>query len=333
MSELPAPDPRTPQHAHGREWQLLEKVVLEAFTEQRRARRWSIFFKLLTFGYLAVLVILLDPLGRGGVATEVSTSDHTAVIRITGVIADEEEANADDIIAALRKALEHKHTRAVLLDINSPGGSPVQAGYVYDEIRRLRQEYGSIPIYAVIRDLGASGAYYIASAADDIYADKASLVGSIGVISAGFGFTGALEKLGIERRVFTAGENKSFLDAFSPMRESHKQFWEGVLAVTHRQFVEQVRAGRGERLKASPETFSGLIWTGEQALAMGLVDGLGSTASVARDVVGVEKTVDFTVRPHPFERFVRQMGAAAGEGAVKALYRSSFSQPALLPAP
>ncbi len=311
-----------------REWMLLEKVVLEAFTEQRRARRWSVFFKLLTFGYLIVLLLLLGPLRGTDVSTEVG-SDHVAVVHIDGVIAGDEEASADNIIKALRKALANKSTRAVILDINSPGGSPVQSGYVYDEIRRLRQEYGSIPVYAVIRDIGASGAYYIASAADDIYADKASLVGSIGVISGSFGFVEALEKLGVERRLFTAGENKAFLDPFSPMAENQKAFWESVLAVTHRQFIEQVRQGRGDRLKESADTFSGYIWTGEQALGMGLIDGLGSSDFVAREVVGVKKLVDYTVYPDPFEKFVRQMGASAGEGAAKALYRAAFSAQAV----
>lgn len=325
----PVPQNETPKNTTpAREWLLLEKVVLEAFTEQRRARRWSVFFKLLTFAYLIVLLFLLGPLRGTSVSTDVSGGDHVAVVHIEGVIANDEEASADNIIKALRKALGNKHTRAVILDINSPGGSPVQSGYIYDEIRRLRQE-ASTPVYAVIRDIGASGAYYIASAADDIYADKASLVGSIGVISGSFGFVDAMEKLGIERRLFTAGENKAFLDPFSPMAENQKAFWESVLAVTHRQFISQVRQGRGERLKETAETFSGYIWTGEQALESGLIDGLGSTDFVAREIVGVEKLVDFTVYPDPFEKFVRQMGASAGEGAAKALYRAAFTAQAV----
>ena len=328
MEQTPLNESQT-STSSAREWVLLEKVVLETFTEQRRARRWSIFFKSLTFIYLLVLFALFGPFGGSETEGDITGSDHTAVIHIDGVIADDEEASADNVIKALRKALHNKHTRAVILDINSPGGSPVQSGYVYDEIRRLRAEYGSIPIYAVIRDIGASGAYYIASAADDIYADKASLVGSIGVISGSFGFVDAMEKMGIERRLFTAGKNKAFLDPFSPMAESQKAFWESVLAVTHRQFIEQVRQGRGDRLKENAETFSGYIWTGEQALASGLIDGLGSPDFVAREVVGVEKLVDFTVRPDPFEKFVRQMGASAGEGAAKALYRSAFTTTAM----
>lgn len=324
MEQMPSQDPQKPG-SNPREWQLLEKVVLEAFTEQRRARRWSIFFKLLTFAYLILLLLLLGPLRGTDGPAEISTADHVAVIYVNGVIADDEEASADNLIKALRKALKHKHTRAVVFDINSPGGSPVQSGYIYDEIRRLRAEYGSIPIYAVIRDIGASGAYYIASAADDIYADKASLVGSIGVISGSFGFVGAMEKMGIERRLFTAGENKAFLDPFSPMAENQKTFWESVLAVTHRQFIDQVRQGRGERLKETPDTFSGYIWTGEQALASGLIDGLGSTDFVAREVVGVDKVVDFTTYPDPFEKLLKQVGASAGEGAAKALYQSALT--------
>lgn len=319
----------------GREWQLLEKVVLEAFQEQKRARRWSIFFKLLTFAYLIALVFLLRPMGGNlGLPGEAGTPgvDHVAVVRVEGLIADGEEANAAAINTGLRNALANKNTRAVILAINSPGGSPVQSGQVHDEIRRLRAEYGSVPIFATISDMGASGAYYIAAAADEIYADKASLVGSIGVISAGFGFVEALDKLGIERRVFSAGENKAFLDAFSPLDKQQTDFWQGVLAETHQQFVDQVRQGRGERLKESPDIFSGLIWTGASAIELGLVDGLGSTRSVARDIVGVEKLVDFTVRPNPFERFVRQMGVAVGEGVASRLSATSFNTPQALPA-
>lgn len=319
-------DQDTPSNRpQGREWQLLEKVVLEAFNEQRRARRWSVFFRLLTFAYLIGLFFLFGSFGQDGVKGDVPGGDHTAVIHVKGVIADDEDASAANLIAALRKAYDNKHTRGIILDINSPGGSPVQAGYVYDEIRRLRQAHASIPVYAVISDIGASGAYYIASAADDIYADKASLVGSIGVISSGFGFVDALSKLGVERRVFTAGENKAFLDSFSPITDKQKAFWQDVLATTHRQFIAQVRAGRGNRLKETPETFSGLVWTGEQALPIGLIDGLGSVDSVARDVIKVEKTQDYTVKRNPFERFVRQMGTAAGEGAVRALSHSLLS--------
>jgi len=199
--------------------------------------------------------------------------------------------------------------------INSPGGSPVQAGYVYDEIRRLRGEYPDIKLYAVIADLGASGAYYIASAADEIYADKASLVGSIGVTAAGYGFVGSMEKLGVERRTYTAGEHKAFLDPFSPEKPEERAFWQGVLNTTHQQFIAMVKQGRGDRLKDKdhPELFSGLVWSGEQAKVLGLVDGLGSASYVAREIVGEKDLVDFTVQESPFDRFSKRIGASVAE--------------------
>ena len=214
-------------------------------------------------------------------------------------------------MTGLRDAFEDTNTRGVILRINSPGGSPVQSGYVYDEIMRLKGLYPNVKVYAVISDIGASGAYYIAAAADEIYADKASLVGSIGVISSSFGFVDALDKLGVERRVFTSGENKAFLDPFSPLKKTDKAFWQNVLSVTHKQFIAQVKKGRGDRLKSTSKVFSGLIWTGEQALEMGLVDGLGSTGFVAREVIGEENIVDFTLKRSPFEEFADRLGIAA----------------------
>ncbi|MBF8781290.1 S49 family peptidase [Pseudomonas fulva] len=304
--------------AHEREerssWKLLETTLLASVREQRRARRWGIFFKLLTFAYLFGLLVLFSPLidlektASGG-------ASHTALVEVRGVIADQEAASADNIVGSLRKAFEDAGTKAVVLRINSPGGSPVQAGYVYDEIRRLRTAHPQIKLYAVIADLGASGAYYIASAADEIYADKASLVGSIGVTAAGYGFVGAMEKLGIERRTYTAGEHKAFLDPFLPQKPEETEFWQGVLNTTHQQFIASVKAGRGERLKDKkhPELFSGLIWTGEQAKALGLVDGLGSVSYVAREVVGEKTLVDFTVQESPFDRFSKRLGASVAE--------------------
>ena len=215
----------------------------------------------------------------------------------------------------MREAFKDPKTKAVVLRINSPGGSPVQSGYIYDEIRRLRAEHPAIKLYAVISDLGASGAYYIASAADQIYADKASLVGSIGVTAAGYGFVGTMEKLGVERRTYTAGEHKAFLDPFQPQKPEETAFWQGVLETTHKQFIASVKQGRGERLKDKehPELFSGLIWSGEQALALGLVDGLGSAGYVAREVVGEKELVDFTVEESPFDRFSKRLGASVAE--------------------
>lgn len=294
-------------------WKLLEKTLLASVQEQRRSRRWGIFFKLLTFAYLFGVLILFFP---GLKLDQASTSEsHTAVVEIKGMIADQEEASADNIVGALRTAFENANTKGVILRINSPGGSPVQSGYIYDEIRRLRGAYPNTKLYAVIADLGASGAYYIASAADEIYADKASLVGSIGVTAATFGFVDAMQKVGVERRVYTAGEHKAFLDPFQPEKREETQFWRSVLAVTHRQFIESVKQGRGERLQAAshPELFSGLVWSGEQALELGLIDGLGSTSYVAREIVGEPEIVDFTVKQSPFDRFAQKLGTSVAE--------------------
>ena len=297
-------------HQH-KEWRLIEKLLLDAGKEQRRARRWGIAFKLLTFIYLFALLFLLSPNLDLSNAAKMSES-HTALIDVQGVIAEGELAGADNIAKGLRNAFENNKTKAVILRINSPGGTPVQAGYIYDEIKRLRQLYPNIKLYAVISDLGASGGYYIAAAADKIYADKASLVGSIGVISSSFGFTGAMDKMGIERRVFTAGESKAFLDPFSPMKEKDSEFWKSVLGVTHQQFIDRVKQGRGERLQDDSKLFSGLIWSGEQALELGLIDGLGSTGYVAREIIGEENIVDFTPRPSPFEMFANRLGVSIG---------------------
>ena len=295
-------------------WKLLEKALLASVQEQRRARRWGIFFKLLVVVYLFAGLALLAPLFdlQKGVA---GSGSHTALIEVRGMIADQEAASADNIVGSLRAAFEDANTKGVILRINSPGGSPVQSGYIYDEIRRLRVEYPAIKLYAVISDLGASGAYYIASAADQIYADKASLVGSIGVTAAGFGFVGVMEKLGVDRRVYTSGEHKAFLDPFQPPKEEEARFWQGVLETTHRQFIDSVKQGRGERLKVDghPELFSGLVWSGEQALKLGLVDALGNTSYVAREVIGEKELVDFTVQESSFDRFAKKLGASVAE--------------------
>ncbi|WP_312146222.1 MULTISPECIES: signal peptide peptidase SppA [Stutzerimonas stutzeri subgroup] len=295
-------------------WKLLEKTLLAGVQEQRRARRWGIFFKLLTFIYLFGALVLFSPALQFG-SSKGAEGSHTAVINVRGMIADEEPASADNVVGALRAAFEDANTKGVVLRINSPGGSPVQSGYIYDEIRRLRGEYPTIKVYAVITDLGASGAYYIASAADEIYADKSSLVGSIGVTAATFGFVETMEKLGVERRVYTAGEHKAFLDPFQPEKPEETQFWRGVLATTHQQFIDSVKRGRGDRLQEEqhPELFSGLIWSGEQALELGLIDGLGSTAHVAREVIGEPELVDFTVKESPLDRFTKKLGAGVAE--------------------
>ncbi|MGF0242381.1 signal peptide peptidase SppA [Rhodococcus sp. IEGM1300] len=312
--EWKAPAKASAESGDEKSWKLLEKTLLASVQEQRRSRRWGIFFKLLTFVYLFGALLLFTPL-MDMEKSATRGAHYTAVIDVTGVIADKESASADNIVGALRAAFEDSKVKGVILRINSPGGSPVQSGYVYDEIGRLRALHPDIKVYAVISDLGASGAYYIASAADQIYADKASLVGSIGVTAAGYGFVGTMEKLGVERRTYTSGEHKAFLDPFQPQKADETQFWQGVLDTTHQQFINSVKKGRGDRLKDKehPELFSGLVWSGEQALPLGLIDGLGNTSSVARDVIGEKELVDFTVQESPFDRFSKKLGASVAE--------------------
>jgi protease-4 len=309
--EWKAPAKASAESGDEKSWKLLEKTLLAGVQEQRRSRRWGIFFKLLTFVYLFVALALFTPLMDIEKAATRS-GNYTALIDIDGMIADKEPASADNIVGSLRAAFEDDKVKGVILRINSPGGSPVQSGYVYDEIRRLRGLHPDTKLYAVISDLGASGAYYIASAADQIYADKASLVGSIGVTAAGYGFVGTMEKLGVERRTYTSGEHKSFLQ---PQKPEETAFWQGVLDTTHKQFINSVKQGRGDRLKDKehPELFSGLVWSGEQALPLGLIDGLGNASYVARDVIGEKELVDFTVQESPFDRFSKKLGASVAE--------------------
>ncbi len=291
---------------------VLENVVQNSLSEQRKARRWGIFFKLLTFAYLAVLLGVFLYRGAGA---DVADS-HIGVIEIKGVIAAEEMANANAVAGSLRRAFENDACEGVILAINSPGGSPVQSGQIYDEIKRLRALHPEKKVYAAIAELGASGAYYIAAAADEIYADKASLVGSIGVVGSGFGFVETMEKLGVERRQYTAGDHKGFLDPFLPENEEEKEFWQSVLQVTHEQFVGVVKEGRGDRLGDHPDLFSGLIWSGEQALELGLIDGLGSAGYVARELFGQDNIVDYTMKLDPIEQALSRLGVAIGEGIV-----------------
>lgn len=295
---------------NSREWQLLEKLVLQGEQEQKRARRWGIFFKFLMFAYLFIALVVFAPSDWQSGDVSGAGKPHTAMVDVSGVIMPDGEVDADTMVKGMRRAFKAEHSKAVLLRINSPGGSPVQSGTIYREIKRLREKHPDKKVYAVITDIGASGAYYVAAAADEIYADPASLVGSIGVISEGFGFVGGMEKIGIERRVITSGENKAFLDPFSPLDPKHKEMFSGVLANVHQQFINAVKEGRGERLKDTPEIFSGLVWSGEQALPMGLIDGFGSPGTVARDVVKAEKIVDYTSRPSPFESFAKSVGVS-----------------------
>lgn len=286
--------------------QLMEKWLMETLTEQRRSRRWQLFFR---FARFAIVLVVLGLVWRS-IETNIDmpSGEHVAVVDVKGAIGDEQEANSDLIVQALRDAFADGDTRAVILNINSPGGSPVHSGEVYDEIIRLRQLHQNTPVYAVIRDIGASGAYYIAAAANEIYANRASLVGSIGVVSSGFGFTGLIDKLGVERRLFTSGENKAFLDPFTEMSPQQSVFWRSVLEQTHQQFIDAVKKGRGERLSDQPELFSGLVWNGEQALKLGLVDGLAGIREVARNKVGVERLVNFTPELSPLKQIGREFG-------------------------
>jgi len=285
---------------------VLEKLALSAVQEQRRSRHWSILFKTLGFIYLFIVLFLAAGwFGSDGVAIP---KEHTALIDLQGVIASD-EASADSIIGSLQGAFEDKKTRGVILRINSPGGSPVQAGQIYDEIKRLRALHPKVPLYAVVDDICASGGYYVAAGADKIFVDKASIVGSIGVLMDGFGFTQTMEKLGVERRLLTAGENKGFLDPFSPVDPKQQVFAKQMLEEIHGQFIEVVREGRGKRLKETPETFSGLVWSGEKSIQLGLADGLGSVESVARDVIKAEDIVDYTRQDSLVERIAGRLGA------------------------
>ncbi len=304
----------TPPPARGREWELLENVVMASVQEQRRARRWGIFFKLLTFLYIAWFVWMI--FGSGRVEKGAIAGSHTAVVNVTGEIADNSDASADAIISGLQAAFDAPKSRAVVLRINSPGGSPVQSAYVYDEIRRLRALHKDKKLYAVITDMGASGAYYIASAADQIYVNQGSLVGSIGVIMQGFGVQGLMQKLGVEDRTMTAGDHKAILSPFEPMKPEEKVHVKNLLEAVHQQFIAAVRQGRGQRLKENPDIFSGLFWTGQQAVELGLADGFGSVDSVARTVVGAEEIVDYSDVPDPMTAVLRKLGTSMGNAVV-----------------
>ena len=299
----------------GWERQTLERLAFAHLEEQRAARRWRNGIRLLWLG--VVVAILWLSFSRSTGSTHVNQA-HTAVVQIHGEIASEAEASADWIVGALRDAFGDEGSQAVVLLINSPGGSPVQAGIINDEIRRLKDKHQK-PVYAVVEESCASAAYYIAVAADQIFVDKASIVGSIGVLMDGFGFTGLMDKLGVERRLMTAGENKGFLDPFSPQTKTQRAYAQTMLDQIHQQFIQVVRDGRGKRLKETPELFSGLFWTGQQAIELGLADALGSLDYVAREVVKAEDVVDYTRRENVAERLAKRFGAAVGEGVVRTL--------------
>ena len=285
---------------------LIENLALASLREQRRTRNWGIFFKLITFLYLFILLfIALGWIEDGRVRI---AEKHTALIDLRGMITPDSMSNADKVNASLRSAFQDKNTKGVVLRINSPGGSPVQAGYINDEIRRLRTKYPDIPLYAVVGDICASGGYYVAVAADKIFVDKASLIGSIGVLIDGFGFTGTLEKLGIERRLLTAGENKNFLDPFAPLDPIQKEHATHLLREIHEQFIQVVKQGRGERLKEAPEIFSGIVWTGQKSIDLGLADEMGNAEYVAREIIQAEVLVDFTPHEGLSDLFSKRFG-------------------------
>jgi protease IV len=288
----------------------LEKIALAGLQEQKVSRRWSVLFKSLTFIYLFFLLLML--LGWVG-ANKNSSLAHTALIDLNGVIEAGGQVNADAVISSLKDAYDHKGTKGIILRINSPGGSPVQAGIINDEIHRQRKLHPDVPVYAVVEDICASGGYYIAVAADKIFVDKASIVGSIGVLMDGYGFTELMKKVGVERRLMTAGENKGMLDPFSPENPKQKAFAQDMLDQIHQQFIKVVREGRGNRLKENQETFSGLFWNGEESIKLGLADAEGSADYVAREVIKQSEIVDFTYQETVVDRFAKKLGASMGQ--------------------
>jgi protease-4 len=289
------------------ERRVITKLAQASLKEQKRARRWSIFFKFLVFAYITFMLYLFT---EPDISKAKIAKDHTALIELQGLIADGENASADNIVSALRTAFEDEKTRGVILRINSPGGTPVQAGYIYDEILRLREKHTETPLYAVVSDMAASGGYYVASAADEIYVSNSSIVGSIGVRMDSFGVVDAMEKLGIESRTLTAGENKALLDPFSPVNEKAVQHLQTMIDRIHQQFIDAVKKGRGDRLKETDDIFSGLIWTGDKAIEFGLVDKIGSASYVAREVIGAEDIVEYSVEQDVLERLVDRLGAS-----------------------
>lgn len=317
-SPAPAPIPAAPAAApapRGKWDDVVEGFARDYLKDRRSERRWRVFFRLawLTFFVLVFWAML----GARNHATAPS-GPHTALVEVRGEIAEDSEASAEVLVAAIRSAFEDEGSRAVVLRFNSPGGSPVQAGIINDEIRRLKAIHKK-KVYAVVEETCASGAYYIAVAADEIYADKASIVGSIGVLMDGFGFTGTMEKLGVERRLMTAGENKGIGDPFSPESEKQRALTQRMLDQIHQQFIRVVKQGRGDRLKETPETFSGLFWSGEEAVKLGLADHLGNLDYVAREVIKAEDIIDYTPKENVAERLAKRFGASVGAGAVKAM--------------
>ena len=306
------------EQAQAWERSMLERIATASIQEQAKARRWRTFTRMAWLLFFVGLAWML--MFKSGAKTPAAKGSHTAVIEVRGNIADDAEASASNILTAAKAAFEDAGSKAVILSINSGGGSPVQAGIINDELKRMRAHYNK-PLYAVVGDTSASGAYYVAVAADEIFVDKASMVGSIGVLMDGFGFTGTMEKIGVERRLITAGENKGFLDPYSPLKPEQRAHAQNMINQIHAQFIQVVRQGRGAKLKETEGMFSGLVWNGEQAVQMGLAVQLGNVRSVARDVVKVEKTVDYTKRDNMAEQLVRRFGVAVGVGFAESLQK------------
>lgn len=322
MDELQAQSPSAADEHASKTWerQLLEKLALEAIREQRLRRRWGIFFKLV---FLSLVLFGFYQLSDYRSAEMENFGRHTALIEIEGSIDLEGGGSASAVIPALNQAFSDAGSVGVVVRINSPGGSPVQAGIINDEIGRLRKEYPEKKLYVVVDEMCASGGYYIAAAADKIYVNKASIVGSIGVLMDGFGFTGFMNKVGVERRLMTAGENKGFMDPFSPQTEKQKAFSQTMLNEIHQQFIDVVRKGRGKRLKETPEMFSGLFWIGTKAVELGLADGFGTVDTVARDVIQAEDVVNYTQKEGLPERVLKKFGAAVGNGAISSIWKGN----------
>lgn len=302
---------------NGWEREVLEKLMLQTLKEQRARRRWGIFFKLTTLIVVIIMIVSIKNLSFSG-KEAIPVQKHTAMVDIRGTIESSGNSSAGNIIKALDKAFEEPLAKGVILKINSPGGSPVQAGMIYDEIRRLRKVYPDKPLYVVVEELCASGGYYVAAAADKIYVDKASIVGSIGVMINGFGVTGLMQKIGVERRLLTAGEYKGFLDPFSPQTPQQVQYAQSMLNQIHQQFIDVVRQGRGDRLKENREIYSGLVFIGPEAIKLGLADDYGTVESVARDVIQAPDIIDYTEQEKLSDRFLKKFGASVGYGAVSA---------------
>lgn len=298
--------------------EVIEKVLLAHLAEQRRARRWGLFWRFATFG-VSIIVLVGVFWGESASVSHVPTSRHTALVTVDGVISSDGNASADVLSESLRMAFENKAAAGVILRVNSPGGSPVQSGIVFDEIKRLKALHQDKPVIAVIEDVGASGGYYVAAAADSIYVDKASLVGSIGVRLDSFGFTEAMKKLGVERRLLIAGENKTMLDPFLPVDPKKKAAMQGMLDEVHAQFIGAVKQGRGDRLAPTSEVFSGMVFTGAKSIQLGLADGFGTIDTVARDLIKAEEIIDYTLQPSLAERLAKRFGASVGEAFAKVM--------------